>query len=122
MYTHLFEAGMCVELNQSQCTDCEKILFIALSFSEIVNSRLRFHSPHQYFCSVLIWNFTQHYEGHLKKFIVNECKKRFKISQYNIFAYSMGHADTIRDSVSTSLPVYNSFSKKRDGAELSVEA
>ena len=67
----------------------------------------------------MILNFTQQYEGHLKKVIVNECKKRFKISQYRIFEYSMDHVDTIRVSVSTSLRIYYSFSIQSGNSRLS---
>lgn len=62
----------------------------------------------------MILNFSGHFENHFKKVIMNAEKKRFKISQYRIFQYNNDHPHTIAVSVSTGVPIFESFQILRD--------
>lgn len=69
----------------------------------------------------MILNFSQHYEGHFKKVIINTEKIRFKISQYRIFEYSKDHIETVAVSSSTGMPLFEYFPIMRNvQANLSV--
>lgn len=70
----------------------------------------------------IILNFSGHFENHFKKVIMSADKKRFKISQYRIFEYNKDHPHTIAVSVSTGIPVFESYQILRDlEDDISVE-